>query len=79
MMARKGKSASRPSPHADPVRARGCDVCRGWGSVITDQGHHELCPQCQTDAGEETPVSSTQPDCLDAWWQFLRQRTIQER
>jgi hypothetical protein len=36
-----------PAPHADPGLARDCDECRGWGTVITTQGHHELCPVCQ--------------------------------
>lgn len=56
-MARSGESASRPVPQADPVLARGCDVCRGWGTVITTQGHHELCPQCQTGTETEAPAA----------------------
>lgn len=36
-----------PAPHADTGLARDCDECRGWGTVVTDQGHHELCPACQ--------------------------------
>ncbi|GAA2231999.1 hypothetical protein [Streptomyces nogalater] len=34
-------------PRPDPVLARDCDQCLGWGSVVTRDGHHELCPACQ--------------------------------
>jgi len=43
-------SAPDPAPHADPGLARDCDECRGWGTVITAQGHHELCLACQPTA-----------------------------
>lgn len=36
-----------PAPHADPALARDCTHCRGWGTIITDLGRHELCPHCQ--------------------------------
>ncbi|WP_432173072.1 hypothetical protein [Streptomyces sp. Tue6028] len=35
-------------PRADLARAADCEVCRGWGTVVTDDGRHELCPACQT-------------------------------
>lgn len=40
--------ASSTAPRADLARAAGCEVCRGWGTVVTDEGRHELCPACQT-------------------------------
>jgi hypothetical protein len=36
-----------PNPQADAALADGCEACNGWGSVITPQGHHELCLVCQ--------------------------------
>ena len=42
--------ATAPAPHADPGLARDCDECRGWGTVVTDEGRHELCPACQPEA-----------------------------
>lgn len=78
MIAGSGKSASRPVPQADPVLARGCDACLGWGTVITAQGHHELCPQCQTGTDTKTPGARTPSDCLDAWRHFLTQRPAQD-
>ncbi|MEV5009870.1 hypothetical protein, partial [Streptomyces sp. NPDC055692] len=51
--------SQQPNPHADPVRARGCEECREWGSVVNDEGGHELCPNCQTDVvGAETAARS---------------------
>ncbi|PPT14774.1 hypothetical protein CYQ11_19555 [Streptomyces cinnamoneus] len=40
------KTRSRPGPTVDIRRARGCDKCREWGSVVVD-GRYELCPACQ--------------------------------
>jgi hypothetical protein len=42
-----GADPADRAPHANPELARDCDECRGWGTVITAQGHHELCPSCQ--------------------------------
>lgn len=39
-----------PRPAPNMLLARSCEVCRGWGTVTTDQGHHELCPACQSPA-----------------------------
>jgi hypothetical protein len=75
VITRSGESASRSVPQADPVLARDCDVCRGWGTVITTQGHHEVCPQCQTGTETERSAASTPTDCLAEWWHFLTQRT----
>ncbi|MGW4566455.1 hypothetical protein ACWEN3_30010 [Streptomyces sp. NPDC004561] len=36
-------------PHPDLVRARGCEHCLGWGTVVTREGEHELCLTCQQD------------------------------
>ncbi|MFF8991457.1 hypothetical protein ACF09H_16225 [Streptomyces sp. NPDC014983] len=47
--------AARPShvppPHPDLSRARDCERCLGWGTVVTRDGEHELCPGCQRDPG----------------------------
>ncbi|OAH13051.1 hypothetical protein STSP_36980 [Streptomyces jeddahensis] len=40
-------AAPDSTPRANAVLAAGCDVCSGWGSVITPRGLHELCPDCQ--------------------------------
>ncbi|MEU9129544.1 hypothetical protein AB0D08_15795 [Kitasatospora sp. NPDC048540] len=45
-----------PAPHADIDQARHCADCRGWGTVITPDGRHELCPACQRP--EETDSSA---------------------
>lgn len=39
--------AVRPSSRPDATPARNCEVCLGWGTVVTDQGRYELCPACQ--------------------------------
>ncbi|WP_354644419.1 hypothetical protein [Kitasatospora camelliae] len=38
------------TPHirANVELARDCGACRGWGTVITDEGRHELCAVCQS-------------------------------
>ncbi|MET9879240.1 hypothetical protein ABZZ36_32130 [Actinacidiphila glaucinigra] len=44
-----------PAPRANAVLARDCEHCRGWGTIVTDLGHHELCPHCQP-ASEQQPA-----------------------
>jgi len=56
-MAHGAHTAPQPVPRANPVRARDCEVCLGWGTVITDEGRHELCLACQTDAREAGPTA----------------------
>lgn len=46
-------------PRADLARAAGCEVCRGWGTVVTDDGRHVLCAACQT--GGSSAESVTNP------------------
>ncbi|MGP3982936.1 hypothetical protein [Streptomyces sp. KR80] len=46
--------APTPAPRANIVLARDCHECRGWGTVITVQGRHELCPYCQAPLGRNT-------------------------
>ncbi|MFJ9930182.1 MULTISPECIES: hypothetical protein [Streptomyces] len=43
-----------PPPRPDLELARDCERCLGWGTVVTRDGEHELCPGCQPDtaAGE---------------------------
>lgn len=47
--------APAPAPRADVALARGCTECRGWGSVITDSGRHELCSACQRTPEDALP------------------------
>jgi hypothetical protein len=82
MMACSGKFASRPVPRADPVLARGCTVCRGWGSVITDQGHHELCPECQSGTDDDdraAGVPREDSQAVSILWQPLVEGADQGR
>ncbi|MER6571328.1 hypothetical protein ABT288_35380 [Streptomyces sp. NPDC001093] len=34
-------------PRPDLNLARDCEVCLGWGTVVTREGDHELCHMCQ--------------------------------
>ncbi|MGW1811823.1 hypothetical protein [Streptomyces sp. NPDC002078] len=34
-------------PRPDLSLARDCEVCLGWGTVVTRDGDHELCHMCQ--------------------------------
>lgn len=54
-MARRADPGPERVLRANPVLARGCEVCRGWGTVVTDEGWIELCPACQTDVGRAEP------------------------
>ncbi|MER6434329.1 STAS domain-containing protein [Streptomyces sp900105245] len=47
-------------PRADLARAAHCEVCRGWGTIITEDWRHELCPVCQTG---ERPEESVPTPC----------------
>ncbi|MFD3503082.1 hypothetical protein [Streptomyces sp. NPDC058678] len=40
---------SPPAPVPRPVLslAQDCGQCHEWGTVVTPDGHHELCPACQ--------------------------------
>ncbi|PZT70432.1 hypothetical protein DN402_09325 [Streptomyces sp. SW4] len=55
-----GDHASSTAPRADLARAAGCEVCRGWGTVVTDEGRHELCPACQS-AGPSAKSATNPP------------------
>ncbi|MBC2864814.1 hypothetical protein H1R13_07340 [Streptomyces mexicanus] len=44
-----------PPPHPDLARARDCEHCLGWGTVITRDGDHRLCDTCQPDADGADP------------------------
>ncbi|WP_251096613.1 hypothetical protein [Streptomyces sp. Caat 7-52] len=50
-------AAPESNPRANAASAAGCEVCNGWGSVITFQGRHELCQACQ---------SPTERECHDS-------------
>ncbi|MEV6740334.1 hypothetical protein AB0N14_26670 [Streptomyces sp. NPDC051104] len=56
-----GAKAPEPNPRADAASALGCEVCNGWGSVITHWGHHELCSTCQPHADREDDDTGTAP------------------
>jgi hypothetical protein len=60
-MAYGADAAPEPAPRADPLLARGCEVCLGWGTVITDAGLHELCPGCQTDVRQAESEADLPP------------------
>ncbi|MYX33398.1 MULTISPECIES: hypothetical protein [unclassified Streptomyces] len=48
-MIRGAEGITSPTPRADVELARECRPCLGWGTVVTDEGRHELCPDCQDD------------------------------
>ncbi|MFE0516348.1 hypothetical protein [Streptomyces sp. NPDC058964] len=52
-----GAHPHAPAHPVNIVLARGCDNCRGWGSVV-DDGRFELCPECQSPA---RPRSTDRP------------------
>lgn len=54
-------AAPPPNPRADAALAFACEICNGWGSVIS-QGRHELCFICQPDAGEEALDGGDAPE-----------------
>ncbi|WEO99371.1 hypothetical protein A6P39_038015 [Streptomyces sp. FXJ1.172] len=40
-------------PRPDLALARDCEVCLGWGTVVTRDGDHELCHACQPGLGDD--------------------------
>ncbi|MET9879398.1 hypothetical protein ABZZ36_32945 [Actinacidiphila glaucinigra] len=46
-MIRGAEGITSPTPRANVELARECRPCLGWGTVVTDEGRHELCPDCQ--------------------------------
>ncbi|MEU1541019.1 hypothetical protein ABZ461_23450 [Actinacidiphila glaucinigra] len=48
-MIRGAEGITSPTPRANVELARECRPCLGWGTVVTDEGRHELCPDCQDD------------------------------
>ncbi|GAA3784035.1 hypothetical protein GCM10022206_24170 [Streptomyces chiangmaiensis] len=46
---------SQSIPYANPVCARDCEECRGWGTVVNGEGEHELCLKCQRDVVQAEP------------------------
>jgi hypothetical protein len=53
---------------ADPVLARNCNVCRGWGTVIAGQGSYELCKECQTGAEKDERALRAPHEASHALW-----------
>ncbi|MQY36418.1 hypothetical protein SRB17_44190 [Streptomyces sp. RB17] len=45
-------------PRPDTSLARDCEVCLGWGTVVTRDGDHELCHMCQGVPDDEGSVRS---------------------
>lgn len=43
--------ASTTEPRVNIALARGCHECGEWGTRVTPQGRHELCPACQHPRG----------------------------
>jgi hypothetical protein len=43
-MAHRADRALSIVPRPDLTRPAGCEMCRGWGTVVTDDWRHELCP-----------------------------------
>jgi hypothetical protein len=47
-MAHTARAGSRgPAPRPDLALAPDCPECYGWGTVVTPENRHELCPACQ--------------------------------
>ncbi|MCC5477634.1 hypothetical protein [Streptomyces barringtoniae] len=42
-----GAHRSTLPPRPDLSLAHDCEVCLGWGTVVTRDGDHELCHMCQ--------------------------------
>ncbi|MGV9253672.1 hypothetical protein [Streptomyces sp. NPDC003697] len=57
-MAHGARHSPTPPPHADLGPARDCEQCLGWGTVITHDGHHELCSTCQSQNDDEDAHSA---------------------
>ncbi len=55
------KAAPDPNPRANAALAVGCEICNGWGTVITTFGRHELCTTCQPHADREDHDTSSGP------------------
>ncbi|MFB7510121.1 hypothetical protein [Streptomyces broussonetiae] len=46
-------------PRPDLDLARECEVCLGWGTVVTRDGDHELCHACQPASGGDESLAVT--------------------
>ncbi|AYN43014.1 hypothetical protein D9753_33655 [Streptomyces dangxiongensis] len=46
-------------PHPDVTRARDCEQCLGWGTLVTRDGDHELCHACQPGNGDDEDITAT--------------------
>lgn len=57
-----------PVPRPDLSLAQDCLHCNGWGTVVSPDGHHELCPACQhpTSGGIGPQVSDETVDRASA-------------
>jgi hypothetical protein len=56
-MAHEANPSPVPAPRANPALARDCTDCLGWGTLITREGVHQLCPNCQTSSQNGAPLS----------------------
>ncbi|MFD6174798.1 hypothetical protein [Streptomyces coeruleorubidus] len=41
------------TPRPDLTLAHDCKLCHEWGTVVTPDRHHELCPACQHPTNED--------------------------
>lgn len=56
-MAHTARPDSRsPAPRPDLALAQDCEQCNGWGTVVTPENRHELCPACQHPTSAPSPV-----------------------
>ncbi|MFD6171132.1 hypothetical protein [Streptomyces coeruleorubidus] len=53
-----------PSPRPDLTLAQDCKLCHEWGTVVTLDCHHELCPACQHPTSEDIDPQSPE-DSVD--------------
>ncbi|MEU3616350.1 hypothetical protein ABZ725_29115 [Streptomyces sp. NPDC006872] len=51
--------ARTPAPRPDLALAHDCDRCLGWGTVVTPDGHHQLCLTCQHPAQPPPSAKAT--------------------
>lgn len=56
LLAHEADHAPSTAPRADLAGAASCEVRLGGGTVVTEDGRHELCPACQTGVSSSDSV-----------------------